>query len=439
MLKTSFNPKRFARLVISLAALSCLLVWPTATFAEDEVKSRCLCYFKVADLIFKQDLGNYCKILTPVSELASRDKGLTYCLAACRDVGVDIDPKYYSTSIISHNYIEDTTEASETEKRVLKECEDRAFTGVSIDTTPATTSYVVPQPSVAIPGLIFSEPLRRGNKLSIDYIGTYFSAVYRWLLGASLTVAIVMVMIGGIQYVISAGRGDVSEAKQRITNAVVGFVLLLSTYVILYTVNPELTVLGPIVLQPIPTEPLLPYGEGEEDFVNGAAPPADLVNAVAGNIINSEPLSGRLVSKEVAAAVEAAAGELSPEYGMIISSGYRSVAKQVALIQQNCQNPPGSQYCNKKPGRPSTCILRNNDPKNCPHTTARAIDAWGAKQYDGQWHACISQKDCLANLGACFADPCQSAVIDAMKAQGFCVLSSEPWHFEKPKMSSTCR
>ncbi|MBU0646561.1 D-alanyl-D-alanine carboxypeptidase family protein [Patescibacteria group bacterium] len=299
--------------------------------------------------------------------------------------------------------------------------------------------YQTPQLAVPIPGLSFSEPLRKGNKLSIDFIGEYFSSVYQWLIGASLTIAIVMVMIGGLQYVLSAGRGDAGEAKTRISNAVIGFVLLLGTYAILYTVNPELTLLRPVIVQQVASAPGLPFGEGEENSISGLAPPADLRNAAGANILNPKP-AGSLITQEAAQAVEQAAGNLNGKnYGLYISSGFRSVEKQIALIRQNCQNEPGSATCNRKPNRPSTCILKNLDPKNCPHTTARAVDIWAAEKYEDKWIPCISQKECLGDLSACFANACQATLIAEMKAQGFCVLSSEPWHFEKPKMSTTCK
>jgi len=43
-----------------------------------------------------------------------------------------------------------------------------------------------------------------------------------------------------------------------------------------------------------------------------------------------------------------------------------------------------------------------------------------------------AKDNCRKNAG-------QAALISAMKAQGFCLLDSEAWHFEKPKMSRSCR
>ncbi len=76
-------------------------------------------------------------------------------------------------------------------------------------------------------------------------LGSYVNTVYKYLLGISGLVAIVMIMIGGVQYVTSVGGGSVSAAKERIQHAVVGLILLFSAALILQTVNPRLLTLQP--------------------------------------------------------------------------------------------------------------------------------------------------------------------------------------------------
>jgi len=78
-----------------------------------------------------------------------------------------------------------------------------------------------------------------GTKSVVNF-ADYVGVVYQYLMGFSMTVAIVLLMIGGLRYVIGAGSGDITKAKKMMTNAVEGFVLLMFAYVILYTVNPQL-------------------------------------------------------------------------------------------------------------------------------------------------------------------------------------------------------
>jgi hypothetical protein len=80
-----------------------------------------------------------------------------------------------------------------------------------------------------------------GGTTTISDLGHYIQIVYQWVLGASVVIAIIFVMIGGAQYVLSAGgASNVASAKKRMTNAAVGLILLMSVHLILVTVNPQL-------------------------------------------------------------------------------------------------------------------------------------------------------------------------------------------------------
>ena len=85
-------------------------------------------------------------------------------------------------------------------------------------------------------------PFDPKNTFVID-IGDYINKAYSWMIGAGMTIAIIMVMIGGLQYVLAAGSGSVEKGKKRIRNGIIGFILLLCVNLILKTVNPNLTIL----------------------------------------------------------------------------------------------------------------------------------------------------------------------------------------------------
>ncbi|HBL40001.1 TPA: hypothetical protein DDZ10_05060 [Candidatus Uhrbacteria bacterium] len=75
----------------------------------------------------------------------------------------------------------------------------------------------------------------------VQGIGGYINAFYQWILGAAALFAVVMIMVGAIQYMMSGGSSSgVGEAKKRIFGALIGLVILLGAYVILNTVNPQL-------------------------------------------------------------------------------------------------------------------------------------------------------------------------------------------------------
>jgi len=60
-----------------------------------------------------------------------------------------------------------------------------------------------------------------------------------WIAGIS---AMLMIMIGGYMYITSAGNNaNMEKAKKFITDAVIGLILALFSWLLLYTINPELT------------------------------------------------------------------------------------------------------------------------------------------------------------------------------------------------------
>ncbi len=102
-------------------------------------------------------------------------------------------------------------------------------------------SPTIPVLSVPIPGVSFSAPVATNDTINVNFIGQYINGVYSYLLGFAVTLAIIMVMIGGVQYILASGSGNIKKAQARIGNAVVGLVLLLFVTTILFTVNPQLT------------------------------------------------------------------------------------------------------------------------------------------------------------------------------------------------------
>lgn len=128
-------------------------------------------------------------------------------------------------------------------------------TDSSSDTSASKTPSATTTPilNVPIPGLSFSKAIATTTSVKSSFLADYLSAVYKFLIFASITIAIVMVMVGGLQYVMAASGGDVSKGKTRITNALTGLVLLLGVYLILYTSNPQLTLMKTIELQNVQT------------------------------------------------------------------------------------------------------------------------------------------------------------------------------------------
>ncbi len=89
------------------------------------------------------------------------------------------------------------------------------------------------------------EPLP-GVGASIDLdtgFGDYANKLIRLLIGAAGALAVVMIVIGGIQYMSSDAVGEKQSGKETIGNALVGLGLALVSYLLLYTINPQLTII----------------------------------------------------------------------------------------------------------------------------------------------------------------------------------------------------
>jgi hypothetical protein len=84
-----------------------------------------------------------------------------------------------------------------------------------------------------------------GSASEVQNLSDYINIVYAWLLPAATLVAVVMMMIGGLQYTLARGKAKyIDKAKTRITNAITGVVILLCIFVFLNLIDPRLTSLN---------------------------------------------------------------------------------------------------------------------------------------------------------------------------------------------------
>ena len=87
----------------------------------------------------------------------------------------------------------------------------------------------------------------------------YVQYIYYFLLGLSGIIALGVLIYAGFQYFTSAGNPEkINEAKSRITAALLGLLILIGSYLILYSINPNLVSFNLPRLRPI--IPKLPSG-----------------------------------------------------------------------------------------------------------------------------------------------------------------------------------
>lgn len=97
-------------------------------------------------------------------------------------------------------------------------------------TEPAPTDYHMLAP---IPGLT------KGTSNATD-IRTFIPGVVKLALGLSIAFALLMIIKGGIQYMSTDAVSGKSDGRESITNAVIGLLLAIGAYSLLYTINPRL-------------------------------------------------------------------------------------------------------------------------------------------------------------------------------------------------------
>lgn len=115
-------------------------------------------------------------------------------------------------------------------------------------------TLAAPEIKVSIPGL---QPLQNiqceEGSCSIPWIGQYIAGLQNYAIGIVGIIAVIVMMIGGIVWLTSGGNHHrIEEAKKLIGGSLVGILLVLSSYLILYIVNPKLTIFNSLQIASIP-------------------------------------------------------------------------------------------------------------------------------------------------------------------------------------------
>jgi hypothetical protein len=99
-----------------------------------------------------------------------------------------------------------------------------------------------------LPGLGVAQKDASGNEtgrysikdLGSFQLGEYINTVFEVALGILMVLAVIMIIISGVEYMTVESIYGKSDAKKRITGAITGLILALGIFVILKTINPEL-------------------------------------------------------------------------------------------------------------------------------------------------------------------------------------------------------
>lgn len=124
-----------------------------------------------------------------------------------------------------------------------------------------------PKLQIPIPDLSFSDvmPPEQGH-LYVSWISEYIAAVYSYIVGIASIFATAMIMWGGMRWIFAAGDSSkIGRAKEIINNALIGLILALGSYILLYTINPKTVSFGALKLAFVQQELIELGHETDED------------------------------------------------------------------------------------------------------------------------------------------------------------------------------
>lgn len=115
------------------------------------------------------------------------------------------------------------------------------------DSAPTPINYV---PLVDLPGTGTSNAPGATVELS-----TYLPGIFKLSIAIAGALAVIMIVYGGVEYLSTDAISGKSEGKEKITNALIGLLLAIGSFIILNTINPatvefDLTIKRPAALTP---------------------------------------------------------------------------------------------------------------------------------------------------------------------------------------------
>lgn len=102
-------------------------------------------------------------------------------------------------------------------------------------TVNTDTSYL---PLAPLPGL--GDQGERYETVGSCPFGKYLNIMIKLIIGISTVLAMVMIVLGGMEYMTSELISSKEAGKEKVRNAILGLLLALGAYLILYTINPTL-------------------------------------------------------------------------------------------------------------------------------------------------------------------------------------------------------
>lgn len=175
--------------------------------------------FTVAVLFFSLLVINFSNAATDISsQLDWGDLGQTN--TSQTNTSSDVQPSNMGETTLKDTLLDSSTK-----------------TNVDAQSTAKSSSFVPYTQTTFIP----CQPTAGGTCPEATTPASFINRFYTFAMMIAGLLAFGAITYGGLKYVLAAGNlGSVSEAREVITNAIIGLVLLFGAGIILYTINPQL-------------------------------------------------------------------------------------------------------------------------------------------------------------------------------------------------------
>jgi hypothetical protein len=204
-----------------------------------------------------------------------------------------------------------------------------------------------------------------GNlKTAPKNIGDYFNIIFNLAIGLCAVLAVVMIVIGGVQYMGDESIFGKTEAKSKIFSAVLGLIIALGSYALLNTINPDL--LGSKGLK-IDTVTAEIDNETESDAWVGYSGGGDTKLCPEGFIDVTGPNNTKInVCKNISKNMQNLLNKATAQKIPLSGSGTRSTEKQQELREKH--------GCKDKNLPSNKCTPPTARPGHSMHESGKAID-----------------------------------------------------------------
>lgn len=298
------------------------------------------------------------------------------------------------------------------EKKIVCCCPDPGY-----NKPEPKADIIIPSLSIKINTIELSQEIFcQDEDCYYPWIAEYINGIYKYGFGIAGILAAIMLMAGGVIWLTSAGDASkIGQAKNLITGSVIGLIVLSTSYIILETINPELTNLKHITIKGIekiaPSEVKRPSDEAENPYQEGCDASRKEDYEICKQYANETPKDMRIIpgtsqyAKEEVVnkyllAMECVKDKNDGKKLFTVGAGWRSPKKQLELFESLGHSKAAYPCCSNH-GKGTALDLNRIDGNKM---------TWGYNESSGLLE-CMNAQGLYAKLKGQNGDP------------------DEPWHW----------